>query len=102
MQFIEPVGFQDWSAESEERFEGSCLLSESYYVNLLKDGLKPQQARNVLSNACATKIVVTADREEWKLIFGLRCGGGADPQMIDLMTPVRDEMLRLWELKTDS
>jgi len=102
MQFIEPVGFQDWSDESKVRFNGSCLLSEFYYINLLNDGLKPQQARNVLSNACATKIVVTADREEWKLIFGLRCGGGADPQMIDLMTPIRDEMLRLWELKTDS
>jgi len=96
MQFIEPVGFQDWSDESKERFVGSCMVSELYYVNLLNGGLKPQQARNALSNACASKIVVTADRKEWELIFGLRCGGGADPQMIDLMTPVREEMLQLW------
>jgi thymidylate synthase ThyX len=102
MQFIEPVGFQDWSFESKDRFEGACLLSEFCYTNLLESGLKPQQARNALPNACATKIVVTADREEWKLIFGLRCGNGADPQMINLMTPVRNEMLRLWELEQDS
>jgi len=97
MQFIEPVDFQDWSDETKERFIGSCLLSEMYYVKLLNDGLKPQQARNVLSNACAAKIVVTADRKEWELIFKLRCGGGADPQMINLMTPVRDEMHLLWD-----
>jgi thymidylate synthase (FAD) len=97
MQFIEPVDFQDWSDETKERFIGSCLLSEMYYAHLLNDGLKPQQARNVLSNACAARIVVTADREEWELIFKLRCGGGADPQMINLMTPVRDEMHLLWD-----
>jgi thymidylate synthase ThyX len=96
MQFIEPVGYEYWTVPIKKEFERGLLHAEELYAFLLSAGLKPQQARNVLSNACATKIVVTADRKEWKLIFGLRCGGGADPQMIDLMAPVRDEMLQLW------
>jgi len=96
MQFIEPVGYEYWTVPIKKEFERGLLHAEELYAFLLSTGLKPQQARNVLPNACATKIVVTADRKEWELIFGLRCGGGADPQMIDLMTPVRDEMLQLW------
>jgi len=96
MQFIEPVGYEYWTVPIKKEFERGLLHAEELYAFLLSTGLKPQQARNVLSNVCATKIVVTADRKEWELIFGLRCGGGADPQMIDLMTPVREEMLQLW------
>jgi thymidylate synthase (FAD) len=97
MQFIEPVDFQDWSERAKDIFARACVdAMENYHQLIFNQGLKPQQARNILPNACATKIVVTADRKEWELIFGLRCGGGADPQMIDLMTPVREEMLQLW------
>jgi len=96
MQFIEPMDFEDWPKTSRERFKESCILAESQYSKLLEEGLKPQQARDILPNACSTKIVVTADREEWSLIFALRCGNGAAPQMIDLMTPVRDGLNKLW------
>jgi len=95
MQFIEPVGYEYWTSLLKKEFGIGLLHAEELYKFLVST-LKPQQARNILPNACATKIVVTADRKEWELIFGLRCGGGADPQMIDLMTPVREEMLQLW------
>lgn len=99
MKFIKPVGYDEWPEKAQDRFRASCIEDEAHYdwfLNHFK--LKPQQARNVLPNATATRIVVTADRWEWEdIIFKLRCGGGADPQMINLMTPVRDEMHALWE-----
>jgi len=97
MQFIKPFDYDYWLAVVRKEFEWGLDHTESIYAFLLHADLKPQQARSILPNACATKIIVTADMKEWELIFGLRCGGGADPQMIDLMTPVRDEMLKLWE-----
>ena len=51
----------------------------------------PQQARNVLPNSVHTEIAVTAYLPEWDHIFSLRCSAAADPQMQDLMKPVREE-----------
>jgi len=98
MQFIEPVGFQDWTERAKDIFASTCVDAvENYHQLIFNQGVKPQQARNILPHACVTKIVVTADRAEWELIFKLRCGDGADPQMVDLMTPVREEMYLLWD-----
>ena len=45
---------------------------EINYNDLLELGCKPEQARDVLSNAVATTIVVTANVREWKHILELR------------------------------
>ncbi len=97
IQFIEPVGFDNWSDRMRTSVVGHLGLTESEYQYMVASNLKPQQARNILPNATATRIIMTADRWQWEHIFKLRCGGGADPQMIALMTPVRDEMIALWD-----
>ena len=69
-------------------------LSETYYNNLLNDGWKPQQAREVLPNALKTEIVVMANLREWRHIFKLRCDKAAHPQMVALMRPLLVEVKR--------
>lgn len=68
MEFIEPVGFEDWLECSKAAFRNRCSGSEQGYKILIEDGLKPQQARAVLPNALKTEIVVTADVAEWRHI----------------------------------
>lgn len=68
------------------------LDSENRYLELLKQGWKPQQARSVLPNSLKTEIVVTANLREWLHIFNLRCSEKAHPQIRELMIPLREEL----------
>jgi len=52
----------------------------------------PQQARSVLPNSTKTEIVMTANLREWLHVFKLRCAKDAHPQMVALMTPLRDKL----------
>jgi len=67
--------------------------AELAYHDLLMDQ-SPQEARTVLPNSTATEIAITADLDEWKHIFSLRCSSAADPQMQRLMFPVQDEFIK--------
>lgn len=56
---------------------------ESDYLYLLTDecGLKPQEARGVLSNDCKTEVVITGFVSDWKHFFELRSSKAAHPDI---------------------
>lgn len=94
IKFIQPVGMED-NVEFMDIFKKSCAYAELQYQALLATKrYTPQQARNVLTNAVSSRIVMTTDLEEWEHIFKLRCAPDADPQMQDLMCPVRDLFIK--------
>jgi len=70
----------------------SCIESEGNYKHLIRNGLKPQQARGVLNQDVATKIELSVNLRELRHILKLRCNKKADPMMIELMTPILDEL----------
>lgn len=73
----------------------SCLYSEWAYLTLLDMGATPQEARSVLPNSLATKILVTANLREWRHIFNLRAigtTGKPHPQMIEVMKPTLEQL----------
>jgi thymidylate synthase (FAD) len=74
---------------AEDIWFKSMLSAEVDYIDLLKLGWTPQQARSVLPNSLKTEIVVTANFREWRHIFRLRCSGAAHPQMREIMIPLR-------------
>lgn len=59
----------------------SCLTAESSYLELLKSGATPQEARSVLPNSLKTEIIVTGNLREWRHFFKLRTAKSAHPQM---------------------
>lgn len=61
------------------------------YMNLIRAGSKPEEARSVLPNSLKTDIIVTANLREWRHIFKLRTSKRAHPQMRQLMIPLLDE-----------
>ena len=65
--------------------------AELTYFELLKMGLKPEQARSVLPNATATEMVVTGFVSDWIKLFDLRTDKSAHPDMIALIEPLRNE-----------
>jgi len=85
MEFIKPVWWSESTQVQRDTFLISCECSELAYIDLLKEGWKPQQAREVLPNALKTEINVKANIREWRHIFKLRCSKKAHPQIRSLM-----------------
>ena len=89
--FIAPYWYDPESGDSIVR-QGSAawydamLSAEDTYKTLISLGLKPEQAREVLPNSTACRIIMKANVREWRHIFELRCSPAAYPQMRSLAT----------------
>lgn len=62
------------------------------YLDLLKKGVPPELAREVLPIGLKAEIVVQANVREWRHIFGQRCSKKAHPRMRELMVPLLEEL----------
>jgi thymidylate synthase (FAD) len=63
-------------------------IAEMAYLDLLRIGASPQEARSVLPNSLKTEIVVTYNIREWRHFFSLRCAKEAHPQMRQVAIPL--------------
>lgn len=97
--FIRP----EWAVDGGKNdiFLSSCFLSERMYQVRRENGLSPQQARGGLIHDAKTELIMYASLPEWKHIFAMRCGKGADPEMRRIMVPLREqfktEYPEMWE-----
>ena len=72
----------------------ACLYAEYFYMLLLNMGATAQEARSVLPNSLATKIRITANLREWRLIMQQRAlgtTGKPHPSMVEVMLPLLKE-----------
>jgi len=92
MEFIEPVWWKETNGYKRNLFISLLENSASVYTDLIDDGWKPQQAREVLPNALKTEIVVKANCREWRHLLKLRCSKAAHPQIRELMIPLLNDL----------
>lgn len=71
-------------------WRSACEASERSYLELINAGVKPQLARSVLNNSLKTEIMMSTDIPMWKYILKLRTSPKAHPQMVELMTYVKN------------
>lgn len=71
-------------------FINSLLDAEDYYLRLLKEGWKPQEARAVLPNTLKTELVMTGFESDWDHFFELRCSKAAHPDAQCLANMCKD------------
>ena len=72
----------------------SVRYAERNYLDLIKEGWQPQQAREVLPLCTATEIVHTAFASDWRHFFGLRLfekTGKVHPNMKQLAKLMKEE-----------
>lgn len=62
---------------------------EAVYMAEINEGVRPQQARDVLPTCLKADIVVTANFREWLHIFALRTSPQAHPQIRSIMELAR-------------
>lgn len=80
--------------EKENIFLQALLYCEQRYMDLLENGCTPQQAREVLSLATKSDIVMTGFDEDWAHFFDLRLEGSTGaphPDMKALAQLIEDE-----------
>ena len=106
LTFIRPVWADarvigEWPDDLEDlaidgasfRWLDAMNRDEGCYLQLLKEGWGPQQARSVLPNSLKTEIAVTANFREWQHILRLRAvEKAAHPQMRALMIPLYEDL----------
>jgi thymidylate synthase (FAD) len=74
--------------ENQRHWQDAMIDAELHYIDMIKRGCTPQEARSVLPNSVKTEIVVKANFREWLHIFELRCAKSAHPDMQALMQPL--------------
>ena len=85
-----------WEEDSPmyNKWYNQCCKAEQAYLDMLKDGAQPQEARSVLPNSLKTEINITMNLREWRHFFKLRaCGttGKPHPQMLEIAVPMLKE-----------
>lgn len=78
------IAYSIWLNEMEN--------AESAYNRLLKNGVKPEEARTVLPNSLKTEVVMTANLREWRHVLKLRTSEKAHPQIREIMFPLLNEL----------
>ena len=91
IQFIKPCFFEEKSEEMREWYTCMCD-AEFWYLQMIKLGRKPEEARSLLPNSLKTEIVMTTNYREWRNIFKLRTAKASHPQMREIMVPLLHEL----------
>lgn len=73
-------------------FVAACQQAEAFYFKLLENGLRPQDARQVLNNAVKTEVVATFNMRSLRNMLRQRCAKAAHPQMQLLMRPLLETL----------
>jgi thymidylate synthase (FAD) len=60
-------------AEDQSEYEQDMVTIREMYAKWKGKGLKSEDARFVLPNACTTELVVSANFREWRHVFHVRC-----------------------------
>ena len=87
LTFIRPFYWND-EPEKMEAWLCHMKLTEETYMQLIKMGASPQEARAILPNSLKTEIVVTMNIREWRHFFKVRCSPAAHPQMREVAIPI--------------
>ena len=81
---IKPCFFDqdtDRDLENYLKWECACRDAEDWYKELIRNGAKAQEARDILPHGLKSELIMTANLREWRHFFKLRCDAAAHPQM---------------------
>jgi thymidylate synthase (FAD) len=85
--------FPVWIKEEGDRkeFENFCGENERQYLDRIRSGWEPQQARGYLNHFLKTELVITAFTSDWNHFFSLRADSRAHPSARQLAEPLKEE-----------
>ena len=75
-------------------FIRSLCEAEANYLSIVRNGWKPEQARNVLPLSLKTELYMCGFAEDWEKFFELRCAANSHPQARELAVPLKEEFIK--------
>ncbi|CDM69369.1 thymidylate synthase, flavin-dependent [Clostridium bornimense] len=82
LTFINPCFWTgDEDKDKKDIWINTMKNIENQYLELLKIGATPEEARSILPNSLKTEIIITMNLREWRHFFKLRTSKAAHPQM---------------------
>lgn len=91
IKVIKPLYFNDEFSLKYLHWKGACEDAERRYFTLLANNATPQEAREVLPNACATELIMTGFESDWEHFFILRCAKDAHPQAQEVANMIKSQ-----------
>ena len=74
---------------ADMEWSNAMMNAEANYFILLREGWKPQEAREVLPNSTKTELIMTGFKSQWEEFFKLRCSPAAHPMMQELANQIK-------------
>lgn len=88
LEFIRPQIYEDAPQLDDKFWWDSIHRAEAAYTVLLKEGVRPQEARSVLPNALAATIGVTGNFRNWRHFFLMRTSKETHPDFRRVTIPL--------------
>jgi thymidylate synthase (FAD) len=89
---INPVEWNNFSAVQQNLFFGAWNHSEDNYMTLIKTGVKPEDARDVLPLQLKTELIMTGTESQWKQFFKLRISEHAHPDAKYIAEQIKEQL----------
>lgn len=91
--YVVPDEIEKWEdAHGCWEFYGAMSYANVAYANLVDKGIKPEDARAVLPNACETKFVISANARAWVESSNLRLCARAQDEIRQFYKMIRAEI----------
>lgn len=87
LSFIKPCFWQEGD-ENFQLWQNAMAAAEKFYLEMRKNGARPEEARSVLPNSLATELFMTANLREWRHFLKLRTSPRAHPQMREIAVQI--------------
>ena len=92
IQVVVPTGWEDFSAVQQNLFFGVWNYAEDNYMTLIKTGVKPEDARDVLPLQLKTELIMTGTESQWEQFFKLRISDHAHPDAKYIAERIKEQL----------
>lgn len=89
---VEPTKWDDFSAVQQNLFFGAWEYAERNYMTLINDGVKPEDARDVLPLQLKTELIMTGTESQWNEFFKLRISDHAHPDAKYIAEQIKEQL----------
>lgn len=92
-EYVTPVSIKH-NPEVEKAYFETIQRIKWFYVFAVRNGIKPEDARAILPNACTTQLVVTFDLRNLMHFMNERLCANAQSEIRELANQMRNEVLK--------
>lgn len=89
---VEPTRWDDFSSVQQNLFFGAWDYAKHNYMTLIKTGVKPEDARDVLSLQLKTELIMTGTESQWNEFFKLRISDHAHPDAKYIAEKIKEQL----------